>query len=134
MAILAVGLVTLFQLFSGSLHAVKVSSDYTKAAIGAQKKMDEIVGLLYLEDFDELERHGEFGQGDEESSLAGYHWEINDEDYEVLELNERWERKHAHEERKFFLKKITVIVSWPSGGKNKQLEVVTLKMLYKENG
>ena len=67
-AILAVGMVSLFELFSGSLRLAKVSEDYTKAVMGAQKKMDEVLGYIYLEDYEQLDHQGEFGTGDEEDS------------------------------------------------------------------
>ena len=71
-AILAIGLVSLFRLFSGSLRSAKVSADYTRAVIGARAKMDEVLGCLYVEDFDALEKQGEFGTGEGEDLLKGY--------------------------------------------------------------
>ena len=136
-AILAVGMVSLFQLFSGSLRSAKVSEDYTKAVIGAQKKMDEVLGYLYLEDYEQLEHQGEFGSGEEEDLLEGYRWEIVDEDYIVQELEDAWAenpRNYAKGEQKgFLLKKIMVRVLWPSGTGDKSLELVTLKMFYKKD-
>ena len=132
-AILAVGLVSLFQLFSGSLRSAKVSADYTKAVIGAQKKMDEILGCLYVEDFEKMHRAGDFESEEGENLLEGYRWEVTDEDYPVPELEEEWSEKHNLEEKKFLLKKIITRVIWQSGINDKKVELVTLKMLYKKN-
>ena len=131
-AILAVGLVTLFQLFSGSLRSAKISGDYTKAVIAAQKKMDEILSCLYLEDFESLPRQGEFGGEGEDNFLKGYGWQIIDEDYQVPELEEEWNKHHNLEDKKFLLKKITVRINWQSGRREKNLEFVTLKMFYQK--
>ncbi|MGA1875031.1 MAG: type IV pilus modification PilV family protein [bacterium] len=136
-AILAVGMVSLFQLFSGSLRSAKVSEDYTKAVIGAQKKMDEVLGYLYLEDYEQLEHQGEFGSGEEEDLLEGYRWEIVDEDYIVQELEDAWAENPKNytkgDQKDFLLKKIMVRVLWPSGTGDKSLELVTLKMFYKKD-
>ena len=132
-AILAVGLVSLFQLFSGSLRSAKVSADYTKAVIGAQKKMDEILGCLYAEDFEKMDRAGDFESEEGENLLEGYRWEFTDEEYTVPELEEEWSEENHLEEKKFMLKKIIMRIMWQSGMNEKKLELVTLKMLYKEN-
>ncbi|MBF0566541.1 MAG: prepilin-type N-terminal cleavage/methylation domain-containing protein [Nitrospirae bacterium] len=42
-AIMAIGLTTLMQLFSGSLRLVTYSEDYTRAAILAQARMREVM-------------------------------------------------------------------------------------------
>ncbi len=133
-AILAIGMVSLFQLFSGALRSAKVSSDYSKAVIGAQKKMDEVFGYLYYEDFQEMAQRGEF-DGEEDSLLEGYKWEISEEDADDItqELDEEWAEHHTLEEKKFMLKKIIVQVSWPSTGKEKKFRLVTLKMFYEED-
>jgi len=132
-AILAIGLVSLFRLFSGSLHSAKVSADYTRAVIGARAKMDEVLGCLYVEDFDALEKQGEFGTGEGDDLLKGYSWEVMDEDYEVPELEEEWTKNNSSiDEKKFLLRKITVRVSWKSGKNDKKIEVVTLKMFYQK--
>jgi general secretion pathway protein I len=136
-AILAVGMVSLFELFSGSLRSAKVSEDYTKAVMGAQKKMDEVLGYIYLEDYEQLDHQGEFGTGDEEDLLEGYRWEIMDEDYVVQELEDAWAenpKNYAKGDQKgFLLKKILVRVMWQSGINDKSLELVTLKMFYKKD-
>ncbi len=41
--ILAIGVVTILQLFSGGLNAVKTSEDYTRAVFHAREKMNEIL-------------------------------------------------------------------------------------------
>jgi general secretion pathway protein I len=132
-AILAIGLVSLFRLFSGSLRAAKLSADYTKAVIGARTKMDELLGCLYVEDFDALEKQGDFGTAEGEDFLKGYHWEVTDEDYEVTELEEEWTKNNASVDKKgYLLRKITVRVTWKSGENDKYVELVTLKMFYEK--
>ncbi|MCL6582087.1 MAG: prepilin-type N-terminal cleavage/methylation domain-containing protein [bacterium] len=131
-AILAIGLVILFQLFSGSLRSVKVSADYSRAVMGARAKMDEVLGCLYVEDFEALEHQGEFGAQDGEDLFQGYRWEIVDEDYIVPELEQEWEKQKSGEDKKFLLKKITVRVIWKSGERDKQVELSTLKMFYRK--
>ena len=132
-AILAVGLVSLFQLFSGSLRSAKVSADYTKAVLGAQKKMDEILGCLYVEDFEKMDQAGDFGSEEGDHLLEGYRWEFTGEDYSIPELEEEWSEENHLEEKNFMLKKIIIRVMWQSGMNNKKLELVTLKMMYKKN-
>ncbi|MEW6380861.1 MAG: prepilin-type N-terminal cleavage/methylation domain-containing protein [bacterium] len=133
-AILAIGLVTVFQLFSGSLHSARVSADYTRAVMGARAKMDEILGYLYVEDFEEkVERQGEFGTKEGEDLFQGYRWEITDEDYIIDELEEEWAKNNASiDEKDFQLRKITVRVTWESGQNEKSVELVTVKMFYKK--
>ena len=43
LAIMAVALVTVMQLFSGALRSAKTSYDYTLAVVGAKEKMDEAI-------------------------------------------------------------------------------------------
>jgi len=132
-AILAIGLVSLFRLFSGSLHSAKVSADYTRAVMGARSKMDEVLGCLYVEDFEALEKQGEFGTGEGDNFLKGYSWEIIDEDYPVPELDEEWTKNNASVDKKEFqLRKIMVRVSWKSGENDKKIELVTLKLFYQK--
>ncbi|MEW5803539.1 MAG: prepilin-type N-terminal cleavage/methylation domain-containing protein [bacterium] len=132
-AILAVGLVTLFRLFSGSLRSTKISADYSKAVMGARMKMDEALGYVYLEDYEEsMEKQGEFGTGEENSFLEGYRWQVRDEEYIIPDLEEEWSKHNGSLEKKYQLRKITIRVSWKSGENDKSVELVSVKMFYKK--
>ena len=65
--------------------------------------------------------------------LEGYRWVIDDDEYLVPELEDEWNAHNQLVEKNFMLKKIILRVMWQSGNNDKELELVTLKMLYKKN-
>ncbi len=108
-AILGVALITLFELFSGSLKLARSSEDYLKATLLAQKKIND----LRLENF-YLQEAGESGEFEEDPA---YQWSVTIEPYET-------EFKRSRE--KETIKKIDLTVFWKVGGKQKSFSLVRL--------
>lgn len=130
LAIMSIALVTVMQLFSGSLRSAKVSYDYSLAVIGAKTKMEEALAAKNMEDFDDLAKSGEF----DNDLLNGYHWEIiGPEPYE--EMLPEGLRTDIDKEKgpvadlPYKLYQIDVKVKWNVGDKEKEVGFTTLKML-----
>jgi len=130
LAILAIGLVTVMQLFSASLRNAKVSQDYTKAIFSARQKLEEI--MVTLDDFDGYEDSGEFEE------LPRYFWNIRSEPYEPEET-ESDERYSLKPDESFDAEPITDTykidfkVTWnPSSNKQKSFTITTLKLVYRK--
>ena len=130
-AIMAIGLVTVIQLFSGALRSAKLSEDYSRAVIGAKTKMDYVLSVKTLENFDELEKSGQF----EEDFFDGYSWSVDGPDLYTLpeELKRDIEDKGTPiDDIEWKLYVVSVKVSWgESFGKEKEVEFTTLR-LFKE--
>lgn len=130
-AIMAVGLVTVIQLFSGALRSAKLSEDYSRAVIGAKQKMDYVLLAKTLEDFDEFEKSGQF----EEDFLDGYSWTVDGPNLYTLpeELKRDIEEQDTPiDDLEWKLYEISVRVSWgESFDRKKEVEFTTLK-LFKE--
>lgn len=60
MMILAISLVTIFQLFSGGLNSVRKAENYSRAVLYAREKMDE---LLLRKSMSDSDLQGDFGSG-----------------------------------------------------------------------
>ena len=132
MAIMAIALVTVMQLFSGALRSAKVSSDYSLAVMGAKEKMDEALAVNTLTEFDELEKNGEF----ESDMMEGYRWEITGPDpYEIPEglATDIEEESGVFDDLPFKLYQVGVSVSWASGMHEKEVKYTTIKMLEEED-
>jgi len=132
MAIMAIALVTVIQLFSGALRSAKVSYDYSLAVMGAKEKMDEALTVTTLTEFDELEKTGEF----ESDMMKGYRWEIKGPDpYQIPEglVTDIEEESGIFEDLSFKLYQISVGVSWASGMHEKNVSFTTIKMLEEED-
>lgn len=134
LAIMSIALVTVMQLFSGSLRSAKVSYDYSLAVIGAKRKMDEALAVENMEEFDELSESGEF----EDDLLKGYRWEIigpepyEDKIPEGLRMDIE-EEKGPVADLPYKLYQIGVKVKWTVGAKEKEVNFTTLKMLEEED-
>lgn len=105
--VLAISILVILQLFSGSLKAVRLSEDYTRAIYYAQEKMET---LLIQDDKLESEYQGQYSDG--------YDWVA-------------FVSPHMSEEEKIngqALLEITVRVSWSEGHKKKMYELKTLKI------
>lgn len=132
MAIMAIALVTVIQLFSGALRSAKVSYDYSLAVMGAKEKMDEALTVITLAEFDELEKTGEF----ENDMMKDYQWEIKGPDpYEIPEglATDVEEESGVFDDLPFKLYLIGVRVSWASGMHEKEVSFKTIKMLEEED-
>jgi general secretion pathway protein I len=116
-AILAISLVMVMQLFSGGLRASRASCDYTRAIVHAKEKMEELsvepvqVGMTRFRDSGEFE--------------DGFIWESEVQPHE--ELNKEFE------DTGFNLLKIKIKVSWFNlARQQKSVELVSLKTVEKE--
>jgi general secretion pathway protein I len=127
LAILAVGLVAVMQLFSSSLRNAKISQDYTNAVFAARQKLEEI--LVENKDFDKYEDSGEF------EDLPGYSWFITSELYEPEETSSdmRYSLQPSEEDGQEPISDtyvVTMTVTWkPSGQKGKSFVISTLKLV-----
>ena len=108
-AILGVTLITLFELFSGTLKLARVSEDYLKATLLAQKKMND----LRLKNFI-LEEGKEAGGFEEDPD---YKWSVTMEPYKT-------EFKRGKEKEE--IKKVELRVLWKSGARHKEFNLVRL--------
>jgi len=108
LSIMAVGFATVMQLFSGSIKSIDLSDEYLKAVALANHKMDE----LELDDFETEELSGEF------ESEPNYSWTLDLESYGDT-LND--------EEENIQLAKVTLNILWNSRGKERNVEIVTVR-------
>ncbi len=108
LSIMAVGFATVMQLFSGSIKSIDLSDEYLKAVALANHKMDE----LELDDFLTEELTGEF------ESEPNYSWTLDLEPYGDT-LND--------DEENIQLAKVTLNVLWNSRGRERNIEIVTVR-------
>ena len=134
LAILALALVTIMELFSGALRSAKISYDYSLAVKGAKGKMEDALNVNTLEEFNELQKGGNF----EDPVMENYHWEIEGPDpYEVPEgLRADIEEVSGGElleDLSAKLYQVSVRVVWASGLNEKDVKFTTIKMLEEED-
>lgn len=103
LAIMSAGIVLVLQLFSGGLRSAGISGDYTTAVIYARQIMEE--QLLKPE-----QAAGSFDDG--------YTWQADLSDFDSPDYADAK------------VKKIVVTVKW---GKQRSVELSTLKLLQEEN-
>ena len=109
-AILAISLVMIMQLFSGGLRASRASRDYTRAILHAKDKMEE----LHIKP---VQGSGEFEDG--------FKWES--EVYPFEEYEEKLENIDVN------LLKVKVKVIWSNiANQQKSVELMSLKTIEKE--
>jgi len=112
MAIVGLGVVTLLEIFSLGLRLEARGAARTEAVVHSRQVMDSL-----------LLRRG-VGDGREEGSLgAGIRWKAEVRpvrDQSGLSLGSGWE-----------LKEITLEMRYPDGGRERQLEVRTLRLIKK---
>jgi len=118
LAIIAIALTMIMQLFSGSLRSAALSRSYGEATLLADCKMNEI-----LED---NELPGEEGYSENGQMDGGYSWEVNVTPYEEF----------APEEETFplTLYRIDVTVSWGEGERERLIALSTVKSFETMNG
>lgn len=99
-AIMGISIALIMQLFSGGLRSGRVSRDYTMAVIHAKEKMEEMLisPAAGAEDFDD-----------------NYKWQTEISPYISAEKGDSK------------LIKISVKVSWNAPGKDRSIELATLK-------
>ncbi len=99
-AILGMGIVMVMQLFSAGLRSGRLSREYSMAVLHAREKMEEML-------IEPAQGTGEFDDG--------YQWQTGVSGYNAADSDD------------LKLLKITVRVSWPETGKDRAVELVTLK-------
>ncbi len=109
MAIMAIGFMTVLQLFSGSIKSIEMSDQYLKAATLANSKMGE----LELMDFPANEVSGVF------ENEENFSWEIETRPYSS-ELNEAGGDVNLSE--------LILRVFWKDGQQDRQLELTSLQI------
>ena len=109
LTIMAIGFMTVLQLFSGSIKSIEMSDQYLKAATLANSKMGE----LELMDFPANEVSGVF------ENEENFSWEIETRPYSS-ELNEAGGDVNLSE--------LILRVFWQDGQQERQLELTTLQI------
>lgn len=116
MMILAISLVSIFQLFSGGLNSERLAENYTHAIFHAREKMEEI--LLYREMADG-EFEGDFGDGFRwKAAVSAIISDETDKDSGVPE-----EPNHLFH--------VSVSVFWDAGERERSYEISTVNMARK---
>ena len=106
--ILAVGILTLVQMFSGSINQATQAERYLNGVYLAQQKFSQ----LEMEDFQSDVTEGSF------ENLENYHWEL-----EVLP----YESPLNNEEARIKIQKVSLRVYWEDGNQEKEVQLVSLK-------
>lgn len=112
-AVLAIAMVVILQLFSGGLRASKLSGDYTDGVFRAKEIMEE---TLLPATLSEGTREGRFDDG--------YRWRSEVVFLTPLDENDEEQQK----ELPFDLYRVTVTVWWPSGERDRRFQLSTLKL------
>jgi len=112
MTILAATILTLIQMFSGSLNQAAQTDQYLNGVYLAQQKFSQ----LELDNFKSDAIEGDF------DNLDDYHWQLEILPYESA-LN--------NEEARINIQKISLRVYWEDGGQEKEVKLVSLKTLGK---
>ena len=116
-AIAAVGIVSVLELFSGSTRLARMSVRQTEALIVARSLMDEQMWQTELDD------------GEESGTEGDFRYRIRVEQTEPrLGVPEDMEPEEE-EEIDYELKRIDVAVSWATAAGERQVELSTLRLL-----
>jgi len=111
-SLLAICLVVILQLFSGSLKSGKLSDDYTRGVFHAREKMEEI---LLSDNMEEGITEGEFEDG--------FRWKAD-----IVRMEQREEEVSR---LPFDTFNVAVEISWGSEGHEKHLKIDTIKVAEK---
>ena len=111
MAILAIAVTVVFQLFSANLRSIAASENYVKAAVRAELKMREILN-------DDKLTEKSFSEATDD----GYRMDVSITDA----VKERTENLQVR------LLQIDLTVRWIKGSKEKALTLKTMKVIKKE--
>lgn len=119
LSILAVGLVTLLELFAGSLRLTGKASQRTLAVIHAQNVMDSLFAQGFLED------------GEDSGELSdGYFWQANVQEIFPDEEGEDSEAASPDNRRTFFhLKEIEIRIGWEEGERQRSFVLRSMRAL-----
>lgn len=110
--VLAISLVAVFQLFSGSLKSIKASDDYTRGIFHARELLEEV---SLSEQISEGELKGKFDDG--------YRWKTE------IRRREGVQGRQARSRLELFEIKVSVL--WDSLGAEKRFELMTMKIAAK---
>jgi general secretion pathway protein I len=116
LAILSLGIVTVLELFSGSLHVGVKASRHTQAALYAQNIMDRVFAQTTIEDGEE---RGEFPDG--------YTWIARVQESRPDDDGSRLQPDQPNQLDFFHLKEIEVQISWDENGGAKTFVVRSLR-------
>jgi general secretion pathway protein I len=118
MAILAIGLTIIIELFSGGLRLGRTSVEYTKAVNYARMKMEEVFLKQTIE------------EGSEEGTFDDtYRWQIDVKRVDVLQAENRSDFKPPAE---LFQVKINIL--WKSGAKERSTRIESFRTIRLEDG
>ncbi len=117
MAILAVGLTVIIELFSGGLRSGRTSIEYTKAVNYARMKMEEIAVKPTMEEGSE---EGEFDDT--------FRWQVETKRVDILPEKDKTDFKPPAE---LFQVKINIL--WKSGLKEKSTRIESYKTIRLED-
>jgi len=118
LAILGIGIVTVLELFAGSLRLGVKASRYTLAAIYAQNVMNHLFTQTFLDD---REESGELP--------GGYAWRSRVQEIHPDEDQSRPRSNLQNQIDVFHLKEIEVSVRWSEGSGEQNLVVHSLRLL-----
>jgi general secretion pathway protein I len=110
LTILAGGILTLVQMFSGSLNQAAQADRYLNGVYLAQQKFSQ----LEMDNFESETTEGSF------ESLENYHWQL-----EILP----YESPLNNEEARIKIQKVSLRVYWEDGNQEKEVQLVSLKTL-----
>jgi general secretion pathway protein I len=116
MAILAIGLTVIIELFSGGLRLARTSMEYTKAVHYARTKMEEIGVKQTMEEGNE---EGEFEDA--------FHWQVETKRVDLVPGEHGPDFKPPAE-----LFQVKVIVLWKSGSKERSTGIESYKVIKSE--
>ena len=112
--ILAIGVVTILQLFSGGLRSGKTSDDYCRAIFNAKSKMNEMLLV------DELTEDGLGGVFED-----GYEWNAV-----ISKVDKKKDEGKQEEKKTDYVQryKIKLTVSWVEGNRKKEFVLDTVQL------
>jgi general secretion pathway protein I len=117
MAILAIGLTVIIELFSGGLRLARTSMEYTKAVHYAHTKMEEIGAKQTMEEGNE---EGEFDDA--------FHWQVETKKVDLVPGEHGPDFKPPAE-----LFQVKVNVLWKSGSKERSTGIESYKVIKSED-
>ncbi|HJY84400.1 MAG TPA: type II secretion system protein [Candidatus Binatia bacterium] len=121
LAILGIGIVTVLELFAGSLRLGVKASRYTQAAIYAQNVMSH----LFTQDaLDDGEASGELP--------GGYAWRTRVQEIHPDENRSRLQPNRQNQTELFHLKELEVSVRWSEGNGEQNLVLHSLRTLMEQ--
>jgi general secretion pathway protein I len=119
LAILAVGLTVIIELFSGGLRLGRASMEYTRAVNYARMKMEETMLKPAIEE----------GTQEGEADDGTFRWQVGVKKVDLLSIDKSIDYKPPID-----LFQVRIDVFWKSGAKEKSTSVESLKAIKLEEG